>query len=309
MVIASAIPPQTGKVILVTGATSGIGLATAAELARAGGTVIMAGRDPDKGALAVRTIGETSGSKVFERVDQSDMADVRRFAARIRDRYRRLDILVNNAGLLAPRTRLTTAGGFELQFGVNALSHFLLTAELSPLLRAVPHARVVWVASLVHRFGRIALDDLQGARHYGAYAAYAQSKLAMLMFALELRRRSAATGSGIVSVAAHPGWARTALFAGDARRGAGRPVQQAMLRALQPFLSHSAEAGAAPLILAATAPDLAGGSYLGPTGFLETRGPPGVARIAKHARDRDVAARLWTAAAALTGADPGFVGG
>ena len=202
-----------------------------------------------------------------------------------------------------------TCDGFEIQFGVNTLSHFLLTAELIPVLRSVPHARVVWVASLVHRFGRIALDDLEGARHYSAYAAYAQSKLAMLMLALELRRRSAAVGSGLVSVAAHPGWARTALFAGDARRGTDRPVQAAMLRVLQPFLSQSAEAGAAPLIMAATAPDLAGGSYLGPTGFIETRGPPGVARIAKHARDRDVAARLWAAAAAITGADPGFVGG
>ena len=309
MVIASEIPTQTGKVALVTGATSGIGLATAAALARAGATVIMAGRNIAKGASALRTVGATSGSAVFERVDQSDMADVRRFAAAIRDRYRRLDILVNNAGLLAPRARQTTCDGFELQFGVNTLSHFLLTAELIPLLRAVPHARIVWVTSLVHRYGRIAFEDLQGARHYGAYAAYAQSKLAMLMFALELRRRSAAIGSGLVSVAAHPGWARTDLFAGDPGSGAGRPVQRAMLRALQPFLSHSAEAGAAPLILAATAPDLLGGSYLGPTGFLETRGPPGVARIAKHARDRDVAARLWSAAAALTGADPGFFGG
>ena len=309
MVIASAVPPQTGKIALVTGATSGIGLATAAALARAGATVILAGRNADKGASALRAVGETAGSKVFEQVDQSEMADVSRFAARIRDRYQRLDILVNNAGLLAPSKRQVTSDGFELQFSVNTLSHFLMTAELSPLLRAVPHARVVWVASLVHRFGRIAFDDLQGARRYGAYASYAQSKLAMLMFALELRRRSAAVGSGLVSVAAHPGWARTALFAGDPSRGAGRPFQQAMLRALQPFLSHSAEAGAAPLILAATAPDLASGSYLGPTGLLETRGPPGVARIAKHARDRDVAARLWTAAAALTGVDPGFVGG
>ncbi len=309
MIFAAATPSQAGKVALVTGATSGIGLATAAALARAGATVIMAGRNAEKGALALRTVGETSGSTVFERVDQSDMADVRRFAVRIRDRYDQLDILVNNAGLLAPRARQVTSDGFELQFGVNALSHFLLTAELFPALRAVPQARVVWVASLVHRFGRIALDDLQGLRHYGAYAAYAQSKLAMLMFALELRRRSAAVGSGLVSVAAHPGWARTALFAGDARPGAGRPIQTTMLRALQPFLSQSAEAGAAPLIMAATTPDLAGGSYLGPTGLLETRGPPGVARIAKRARDRDVAARLWVAAAALTGTDPGFVGG
>ena len=144
-----------------------------------------------------------------------------------------------------------TSDGFELQFAVNTLSHFLLTAELMSLLRAVPQARVVWVASLVHRFGRIAFDDLQGDRHYGAYAAYAQSKLAMLMLALELRRRSAASGSGLVSVAAHPGWARTALFAGDPRLGAARPVQRVMLRALQPLLSHSAEAGAGPLILAA----------------------------------------------------------
>jgi len=208
-----------------------------------------------------------------------------------------LDLLVNNAGLMALPTRQTTEDGFEMQFGVNFLGHFKLTQLLLPLLMKAPAPRVIQLSSIAHRQGRINFDDLQAERAYNPWKVYNQSKLAMLMFAFELQRRSDAGGWGLLSLAAHPGIARTALVANGP--GASSPTAWA-LKLAAPLITQSAEAGALPILLAATSPSVTHGSYYGPTGFMEFRGPPGIAKAEPQARDQAAAARLWNTAERLT---------
>jgi NAD(P)-dependent dehydrogenase (short-subunit alcohol dehydrogenase family) len=208
------IPSQLGRSAVVTGATGGLGYETALALAKAGAEVILTGRDDRKGQSAVEKISrEVSGARVsYERLDLANLASIADFSQRMHSRQS-LDLLINNAGVMAPPRRQTTADGFEMQFGTNYLGHFALTARLMPLLRRASRPRVVNVSSLAHRTAFIDFDDLQGARIYSPWKAYGQSKLAMLMFALELQRRSDATGWNLTSNAAHPGFARTGLFA------------------------------------------------------------------------------------------------
>src|SRR4051812_23752088 len=208
------VPSQLGRTAVVTGATGGLGYEAALALAKAGAEVILTGRDDQKGRSAVEKIGhEVTGSNVsYEQLDLASLASVADFAQRMHSRQS-LDLLINNAGVMALPHRQTTADGFEMQFGTNYLGHFALTARLMPLLRGASAPRVVSVSSLAHRTGRIDFDDLQGARVYSPWKAYGQSKLAMLMFALELQRRSDAAGWNLTSNAAHPGFARTGLFA------------------------------------------------------------------------------------------------
>ena len=189
-----------------------------------------------------------------------------------------------------------TVSGFEAQLGVNYLSHFVLTGALLQALRAAPHARVVSLSSLAHRAGRIGFDDLQSERSYSPFRAYAQSKLAMLMFALELQRRSDRHGWGLLSAAAHPGFARTNLMNAE---GASKMAAR-MGEIIAPLFSHSAAEGAAPTLLAATRPDLPPASYWGPSGVMEVKGPAGPARIGANAADMAAAARLWDVSQALT---------
>ncbi len=295
---AADMPSQAGRLALVTGANSGIGYETALGLARAGAEVVLAVRDPARGEEAARRIlGASRGAAIrVELLDLGSLASVRALGARLRDRHERLAILVNTAGVMALPRRKSTADGFERQFGVNFLSHFLLTAELMPLLRAAPAPRVVQLSSLAHRRGRIHFDDLQSARRYSPWRAYCQSKLAMLMFALELDRRA---GGTLLSVAAHPGWARSRLIA----TGMGWSPAGTISRAMWPLIAQSTGAGALPTLYAATAPDVAGGGYYGPMRLGETRGPPGPAWIAPQAQDAAAAARLRNDALRLTGAD------
>jgi len=208
------IPSQLGRTAVVTGATGGLGYETALALARAGSEVILTGRDDRKGRSAIEKIsGEVTGAKVsYEHLDLASLASVADFAQRMGARQS-LDLLINNAGVMALPRRQTTADGFEMQFGTNHLGHFALTAGLMPLLRRATGPRVVSVSSLAHRTGFIDFNDLQGARVYSPWKAYGQSKLATLMFALELQRRSDAAGWNLTSNAAHPGFARTNLFA------------------------------------------------------------------------------------------------
>jgi NAD(P)-dependent dehydrogenase (short-subunit alcohol dehydrogenase family) len=206
-----------------------------------------------------------------------------------------LDLLINNAGVMALPRRQTTADGFEMQFGTNYLGHFALTARLMPLLRGASGPRVVNVSSLAHRTGLIDFGDLQGARLYSPWKAYGQSKLACLIFALELQRRSDAAGWNLTSIAAHPGFARTNLFAG----GPGGLVSLATDFAA-PFFGHSAADGARPILFAATSPNAKPGAYYGPGGFSELRGAPATALIMPQARDAAAAARLWEVSAKLT---------
>jgi NAD(P)-dependent dehydrogenase (short-subunit alcohol dehydrogenase family) len=294
------IPDQTGKLAVVTGATGGLGLEAALGLARAGADVILAARNADKGRAAEDLIRRrVPGARVrFEPVDLASLTSVQAFAERMVWEGRPIDVLINNAGVMDLPTRRTTADGHEMQFGVNYLSHFALTARLLPLLTA-GKARVVQLSSVAHRGGRIAIDDLNAEQSYRSWAVYQQSKLAMLMFAIELQRRSDANGWGLTSVAAHPGVARTELVANGA--GTERPLRTFLARALIGVMAHSAAAGALPVLMAATLPAPQPGGYYGPQGPGETRGRPGPARIDPAAKDAVVAERLWEASERLTG--------
>jgi len=294
------IPNQAGRLAIVTGANAGLGYETALALAGAGAEVIVAARDPDKGQAAVkRILAAHPGATVrLELVDLARLADVAAFAERIAARHERLELLVNNAGLMTPPRRQMTPDGFEMQFGVNYLAHFALTARLLPLLRRGDQSRVVSLSSGAHNMGQIRLDDLNLSRGYRAWLGYSQSKLAMLMFALELDRRSRAGGWGIMSNAAHPGLARTDIFAGRPWNGS---ALARMTQALSPFLSQSAADGALPQLYAATSPDAVGGGYYGPGGLFELAGPPKAAAVASKAGDLAVATRLWEASETLTG--------
>ena len=293
----SEIPSQVGRTAVVTGATGGLGYETALALAKAGSEVILTGRDDQKGRSALEKIRrEVTGVRAtYERLDLASLASIADFAQRMQARQS-LDLLINNAGVMALPRRQTTADGFEMQFGTNHLGHFALTARLMPLLRRASGPRVVSVSSLAHRTGSIDFDDLQGARVYSPWKAYGQSKLACLMFALELQRRSDAAGWNLLSNAAHPGFARTNLFAS----GPGGLVSVATGFAA-PFFGHSAADGARPILFAATSPEARPGAYYGPGGFSELRGAPAPALIMPQARDAATAARLWEVSEKLAG--------
>ncbi len=296
----SDIPSQQGRSAIVTG-TGGLGYETALALARAGGEVIIAGRNPAKGAAAVSKIKAEAprASIAFERLDLASLASVEDFAGRMTTARTHVDLLVNNAGVMTPPTRQTTSDGFELQFGTNYLGHFALTARLLPLLLKGSAPRVVNLSSLAHRGGAIHFDDLQWERAYRPWASYGQSKLAMLMFAFELQRRSDAAGWGLMSNAAHPGYARTELIA----NGPGTDRWLFKLTGfLRPFVSQTAAEGALPTLFAATAAEARGGAYYGPDWFYELKGAPRLAKVMPQARDEIASAKLWTVSESLTGA-------
>ena len=239
---------------------------------------------------------EVIGARIrYEHLDLASLASIADFAQRMRARQS-LDLLINNAGVMALPRRQTTADGFEMQFGTNHLGHFALTARLMPLLRRAGAPRVISVSSLAHRTGFIDFDDLQGERTYSPWKAYGQSKLACLMFALELQRRSDAAGWNLTSNVAHPGFSRTNLFAS----GPGGLLSVATDFAA-PFFGHSAADGARPILFAATSPQAKPGAYYGPGGFGERRGAPAPALIMPRARDAATAARLWDVSEKLTG--------
>jgi NAD(P)-dependent dehydrogenase (short-subunit alcohol dehydrogenase family) len=290
-------PDQAGKVAVVTGA-GGLGYESALALAGAGATVVVAGRNPAKGAEAVAAIRQAHpGADVaFGLLDLADLASVAAFAEAFGAAHERLDILMNNAGVMSLPRRQTTRDGFETQFGTNYLGHFALTAHLLP----APAPRVVNLSSGVHQVGRIAFDDLQAERSYSPWRAYAQSKLAMLMFALELQRRSDAAGWGLMSNGAHPGYARTDLIANGPGRMGPRALQ-ALSDAFAAVASQTPAEGALPQLYAATAPEAQPAGYYGPDRMMEMIGAPAPARVARQARDRAVAARLWNVSEVLTG--------
>lgn len=248
---------------------------------------------------AIRPLAPGSLAR-FEKLDLASLASVEDFAGRLTNMDRPVDILINNAAVMALPWRRVTVDGFEMQFGTNYLSHFVLTARLMPLLRRGMDPRVVQVSGLTHRMGTIHLDDLQLEHSYTPLKAYSQSKLATLIFALELQRRSDTGSWGLLSMAAHPGYARTGMFA----NGAG--TKSAIYRFHRVFggwLSHSAAAGSLPILYAATAQKARPGEYYGPMGALELMGPLGVALASKKALDLNVAARLWKASEQLTGVE------
>jgi len=297
MATQAEIPSQLGKTAVVTGSTGGLGYEMVLALAKAGADIILTGRDDRKGQSALDKISrEVIGARIrYEHLDLASLASIADFAQRMQVRQS-LDLLINNAGVMALPRRQTTADGFEMQFGTNYLGHFALTARLMPLLRRSSGPRVVSVSSLAHRTGSIDFGDLQGTRLYSPWKAYGQSKLACLMFALELQRRSDAAGWNLTSDAAHPGFSRTNLFAS----GPGGLLSVATDFAA-PFFGHSAADGARPILFAATSPQAKPGAYYGPGGFGELRGAPAPALIMPRARDAATAARLWDVSEKLTG--------
>ncbi|WP_296949336.1 SDR family oxidoreductase [uncultured Massilia sp.] len=292
------IPAQRGRTAVVTG-TGGIGREIALALAAASADVIIAGRNAGKGQAAVEAVRrQVEGARVrFEALDLASLDSVDACARRLRARHEGIDLLVNNAAVMTPPQRRLSADGFELQFATNYLGHVALTAHLLPLLRARQDARVVTLSSVASRSGAIAFDDLQAQQRYRPMVAYAQSKLACLMFALELQRRSVAQGWGVASLAAHPGVARTDLL----HNGAGRDSLAGRLRTHLWFLFQPAPQGALPALFAATARQAAGGEYYGPAGLGELRGAPAPARIPAQALDSVAAARLWAVSGELAG--------
>lgn len=296
---ASEIPPQQGRSVVVTG-TGGLGYEDALALARAGGEVILAGRNTDKGAAAVNQIRAAfpTANVRFELLDLANLASIQAFGARMQAERQSLDLLINNAAVMTPPRRQVTSDGFELQFGTNYLGHFALTAHLLPLLRQGRTPRVVTVSSIAARDGAINFADLQSEQRYRPMVAYGQSKLANLMFAFELQRRSDAAGWGLASSAAHPGISRTDLIP----NGAGRNSPMALMRRLLgPILFQAPAQGALPTLFAATSPQAKAGAYYGPDKFNELRGSPVVAKVPPQAEDELVAARLWDMSAALAG--------
>lgn len=289
------IPNLSGKLAVVTGATGGLGYETALALAGAKATVVLAGRNAGKGADALARIRAVHprADISFETLDLGSLASIEAFAAA---QKRHIDILVNNAGVMMPPSRKTTVDGFELELGTNHLGHFALTARLMPLLRG---GRVVTVSSIAHRTGSINFDDLQLERSYNPTRAYNQSKLANLLFAFELQRRSDAAGWGITSIAAHPGVSSTDLIQNGMGMNGGMLAPAA--RFFVGIFGHAPAAGALPQIFAATSPDAKAGEYYGPNGFMEITGAPGVAKARPQAHDKATAARLWTISEQLTG--------
>lgn len=285
------IPRRENGLAVITGSTEGIGYEDAKALSAAGWQVIMLGRNPQKGAEAIKKIRQSNPkAKVdFEKIDLADLASITAFALRMKLKGKAIDLLINNAGVMTPPKRLETIDGFELQFGTNHIGHFALTAQLLPLLRKSPAPRVVTVSSVANRTGKINFEDLQSLSSYVPSKAYSQAKLANLLFALELHRQSEMHGWGIMSVASHPGVSRTNLLI----NGAGRWSGPGMARTLLPFLFQPQAQGALPTLYAATSPDAKGGHYYGPNKLMETRGFPSIAKIPEQALDATVASRLW----------------
>jgi len=285
------IPDLTGKIVIVTGANSGIGYEAALALARKGATVVMACRSMEKAKQATRKIrGEVQGAKLeLMNLDLSSLASIRQFADEFEKKYKTLDILINNAGVMMP-SYTKTKDGFELQFGTNHLGHFALTGLLLDTITKTPNSRIVVTSSVGHKYGEIQFEDLNWEKSYSRLRSYAQSKLANLLFTYELQRRLEQAGSKTIAVAAHPGWSKTSL-----------QRHSRFLRILNPLFGQSMEHGAWPMLYAATSESVRGGEYYGPGGRKEMRGHPKKVESNEKSHDREVAARLWKVSEEMTG--------
>ena len=298
---AADIPDQSGRLALITGASSGLGLETARALVRRGATVVLGCRSRQRSEQArTSLLADAAGGAInLLDLDLADLASVRTAARDLADRYGRLDLLINNAGVMGlPRS--LTSDGFEMQFGVNHLGHFALTMALLPLLRAGPASRVVTVTSGAQYFGRIAFDDLQGERRYDRWAAYGQSKLANVMFALELQQHLLAAGADVLSLAAHPGIARTNLQPASVA-ASGSWFEPLAYRLMGPLMQSSAM-GALPQLFAATAPAARPGGHYGPDQLGGMRGYPKEVPVAPAATDGQQRLKLWQLSEQLTAA-------
>ncbi len=288
---ADRIPDQSGRVAIVTGANAGLGLESARVLGLKGAHVILACRSEERGEAALEKLSAEVGGGRFRvlPLDLSALASVHAFAERFRSDGNRLDLLINNAGVMIPPFS-RTADGFELQFGVNYLGHFALTVLLFDLLATTPDSRVVTLSSMAHRGAAIGFGSFTGDTRYRPIRAYQQSKLACLMFALELQKRLAASSFGVVSLGAHPGATKTDLQRHNRLVDIGAGL-----------IAMDVSKGTLPQLYAATEPSAKGGEYIGPTGWFEARGYPGPAKVDPAALDIGVRERLWDESEALTG--------
>ena len=295
---------KANRRVMITGAASGIGLEAALQLAALGDHVIVADRNEAGGKGVVERITAAGGSAEFRALDLADQQRIRAFADIELSENKPLDVLINNAGLLPPMTRATTADGFELMFGICHLGHFALTGLLMPALLRSANPRVVNVSSMSHSGGEIDFDDLQFEQDYASSRAYAGTKLACLMFALELNRRARAAGSTLISVSAHPGVATTPIASGWKQENRRKLMDRFELFAYNTFnrcFGQTAAEGAHPLVYAACEADVEGGGYYGPTGFKQMSGKAGRVAPAPRALDEAIAARLWAESERLTG--------
>jgi len=280
---------MTQKIAVITGANSGIGFETALGMAEAGYVVVMACRCEDRAESACRRILKRVPNAQLDilLLDLSSLVLIRKFAAEFRTKYDHLDILINNAGILRYNGE-RTEDGFEAQLGVNYLGHFLLSSLLIDMMPDSSKSRVISIGSVAHKSAVIDLDDLNYEWRLKFDGAYNQSKLACLMFSDELQRRLGAAGKEILSVCAHPGGTDTGIF--DA---VSRPYYYFMKLFVAPFVTHSNESAAQPLICAALGTDIMGGEYIGPQGIMDLKGPPGRARRTEYSKDASIAKRLW----------------
>lgn len=295
------IPRQDGKLAIVTGANSGIGLQASLELARAGCSVIMACRNQQKAVEArQRILAQAPAAQVeAASLDLASLASVRSFASSLLSVGSPLDLLINNAGVMALPERRLTADGFEMQFGTNHLGHFALTGLLLPALLAAPTARVVTVSSIAHRGGTIRFEDLDWKRNYRPWGAYTQSKLANILFGFELERRLERAGASTRSIVVHPGVSNTSLYANGPGRDNG-VFHKLASRFVERF-GLTEELGALPTLYGATALEAQGGRFYGPDGFRQIWGYPVEVEAKAIAHDARLASRLWLVSERLTG--------
>jgi NAD(P)-dependent dehydrogenase (short-subunit alcohol dehydrogenase family) len=290
------VPSQKGKIAVVTGANTGLGYETALGLASKDCKVIMACRNKDKAEKAMADIRKEVPNAALEfiKLDLNSLKSVREFAKAYIDKHDRLDLLINNAGLMIPPL-MRTEDGFESQFGVNHLGHFLLTNELFSVIKQTENARVVSLSSIAHKNGRIYFDDPNWEKSYSRSDAYNQSKVACLIFAYELQRRLNDSGSTVISVAAHPGVSDTEL---------GRYIPKVLyyvFKPITPLFTHHPKEAAKPTLMAALDENVKGGDYYGPQGFNEMKGNPAKARSTGYSKKRNVATQLWELSEKLTG--------
>jgi NAD(P)-dependent dehydrogenase (short-subunit alcohol dehydrogenase family) len=302
------IPELTGVTAVVTGASSGVGLEVARGLASRGAHVVLAVRSTQRGQVCASAILKTSRRASLEvmALDLADMASIHRFAEALGSKLEALDLLVNNAGVASASLR-RTANGFELVFGTNHLGHFSLTGLLLPTVLVSPKARVVTVTSMAHAKGHIDFDNLDGSNGYEPARAYAQSKLANVLFAYELQRRLSAVGAEQISVAAHPGWAATNMTVGGGKDQ--QRMQDRLMRLMARRFAPSAAQGAQPILYAATSGDVRGGDFIGPSGRFGVGGDPARIRSSDRSYDEDLARGLWEVSERMTGVRYTFAGG
>ena len=293
------IPSQQGRLAIVTGANSGIGYYAARYLAQAGATVILACRNTEKAEAARAKIAAQISAAKLEvcSLDVADLDSVRRFATQFRGERRPLDLLVNNAGVMAMPERRSTPQGFEMQLGTNHLGHFALTGLLLPTLLGQQGSRIVTIASIAHKGGVLNFDDLNAERSYDPRRAYQQSKLANLVFGLELDRRLRAHDAKTASLIAHPGVAVTNIVSNGMGTGAKARIAGFVIAAV----AQSDDRGSWPTLYAATSPEAHGGGYYGPDGIAEIKGTPVEVKPKPQALDPAAAKRLWEVSEMLTG--------